>query len=121
MKVHLSKNFPLYMGSRANYENFNLVIKAMESLTEYLLVFVGHGKPNRTEINLLKKIQARYLHIPNLSKEEFNNYYNNVFCLVHPTKYEGFGIPPLETTMARCPVIEKKGSSIDEVAGGTAL
>lgn len=120
-KVHSSKSFLLYVGSRASYKNFDLVVRALESLTEYSLVFVGGGKPNRAELDLLKKIDGRYVHIPNLSNEELNKYYNSAFCLIYPSEYEGFGIPPLEAMMAGCPVIAKKGSSIDEVVGDAAL
>jgi glycosyltransferase involved in cell wall biosynthesis len=40
---------------------------------------------------------------------------------VFPTKYEGFGIPILESMLLECPVITYKNSSIPEVGGDHAL
>ena len=47
--------------------------------------------------------------------------YNNAFCLLYPSKYEGFGIPILEAQQAGCPVIAYNSSSIPEIIGDTTL
>lgn len=42
-------------------------------------------------------------------------------AFVYPTKYEGFGIPPLEAFMLGAPVITYKNSSLPEVGGDYAI
>jgi len=43
--------------------------------------------------------------------------YQNAFCLVMPSLYEGFGLPVLEAMSFGCPVISSFASSLPEVGG----
>ena len=47
--------------------------------------------------------------------------YKDAIAFVYPTKYEGFGIPVLESMLLECPIITYKNSSIPEVGGDFAL
>jgi glycosyltransferase involved in cell wall biosynthesis len=47
--------------------------------------------------------------------------YQNAFCLVMPSFYEGFGLPILEAMNFRCPVIASFSSSLPEVGGEACL
>lgn len=47
--------------------------------------------------------------------------YKGAISFVYPTKYEGFGIPVLESMLMECPIISYKNSSIPEVGGDYAL
>jgi len=40
---------------------------------------------------------------------------------VHPSLYEGFGLPPLEAMCCGCPVLASDAASIPEVCGDAAL
>ncbi|HUT74614.1 MAG TPA: glycosyltransferase family 1 protein [Armatimonadota bacterium] len=42
-------------------------------------------------------------------------------ALVYPSKYEGFGLPPLEAMTVGCPVITTRCAAIPEVCGDAAL
>lgn len=47
--------------------------------------------------------------------------YQGALCLVFPSFYEGFGLPPLEAMIAGCPVVASRAASLPEVCGDAAL
>jgi glycosyltransferase involved in cell wall biosynthesis len=46
--------------------------------------------------------------------------YAGALALVYPSKYEGFGLPPLEAMTLGCPVITTRCTSLPEVCGDAA-
>jgi glycosyltransferase involved in cell wall biosynthesis len=51
---------------------------------------------------------------------ELARLYAGAIALVYPSRYEGFGMPPLEAMTIGCPVIASRMSSIPEVCGDAA-
>lgn len=47
--------------------------------------------------------------------------YRSAACLVFPSLYEGFGIPPLEAMASGCPVAASDSGSLPEVCGDAAV
>ena len=41
-------------------------------------------------------------------------------CLVFPSRYEGFGLPPLEAMASGCPVAAARAGSLPEICGDAA-
>jgi glycosyltransferase involved in cell wall biosynthesis len=52
---------------------------------------------------------------------ELARLYAGAIALVYPSRYEGFGMPPLEAMTMGCPVIASRSSSIPEVCGDDAM
>jgi glycosyltransferase involved in cell wall biosynthesis len=52
---------------------------------------------------------------------ELRALYEHALCLVYPSYYEGFGLPPLEAQACGCPVIVSSAASLPEVCQGAAL
>jgi glycosyltransferase involved in cell wall biosynthesis len=52
---------------------------------------------------------------------ELRALYENALCLVFPSRYEGFGIPPLEAMWCGCPVLAARAGAVPEVCGDAAL
>lgn len=47
--------------------------------------------------------------------------YENAACFVFPSRYEGFGIPPVEAMACGCPVVAARAGAVMEVCGDAAL
>ncbi len=52
-----------------------------------------------------------------INEKELTDLYSNAKALIYPSKYEGFGLPPLEAMSCGCPVITTNHTSIPEVCG----
>lgn len=112
----------LFVGSRASYKNFDLVVKALEKIAHISLRIVGGGELSKRELHLLENtIPNRYEKMGYLSEQDLNELYNSSLALVYPSSYEGFGIPILEAMKAGCPVVTSNRSSIPEVCGNAGV
>ncbi len=47
--------------------------------------------------------------------------YESAACLLFPSRYEGFGLPPVEAMICGCPVLATGGGAVEEVCGDSAL
>jgi glycosyltransferase involved in cell wall biosynthesis len=86
------------------------------------VVCAGGGSFTKQEIELLtlKKISSQVVQ-KNFQENELGQYYAHAICFVFPTRYEGFGIPVLESMACRCPIVLAKHSSFPEVAGEAGI
>lgn len=117
-----SEDYVVFVGARGGYKNFDLLVRALQNLSDVRLFVVGGGTFSAGEISILEKfIPGRYFHQGNVTVERLKEIYSLAICLVYPSLYEGFGIPVLEAMLAGCPVIALRSSSIPEVAGNAAL
>lgn len=116
------RKFIIFVGDRADYKNFQIVIELLSKALDYELVIIGGKNLSAGELlQLNSRLENRYVHLKGIASQELNILYNLAFCLVYPSKYEGFGIPPLEAMKAGCPVITTNFSSLPEVVGEAAI
>lgn len=115
------ESYIIYIGSRYHYKNFDFAIEATKHSDKKFLI-VGN-ELSETETNLLdsKLGRDRYKYLGRVENKELNILYNNAYCLLYPSSYEGFGIPIIEAQKSGCPVIALEGSSVSEVIGDKTL
>lgn len=123
------KNYFLSVSTLEPRKNIISAIKAYEKLPykvqkEYPFVIVGaEGWLNsqfHTLINSLisKKIIILLGHV---KEEDLPFLYAGAKLFIYPSIYEGFGLPILEAFASGVPVITSNRSSINEIAGNSAL
>jgi glycosyltransferase involved in cell wall biosynthesis len=118
-----SKPYVLYVGSRHGYKNFDGLVKAFAGSAVLRagarIVCFGGGALGMAERTLLadKKLSADDVVQIGGSDERLAALYQGAIAFVYPSKYEGFGIPPLEAMSLGCPVVCSNTSSIPEVVG----
>lgn len=56
-----------------------------------------------------------------VKREDLPYLYDRAACLIFPSLFEGFGIPPLEAMARGCPVVASRVTSLPEVLGDAAL
>ena len=113
--------FVLFVGERGGYKNFRLALRALARLPELEIHCVGGGALRPEEFDgIAPAVRARVRHLGFVDEATLNECYNRAECLLYPSAYEGFGIPPLEAMRAGCPVVSIDCEAVLEV-GGPAL
>jgi glycosyltransferase involved in cell wall biosynthesis len=56
-----------------------------------------------------------------VSDAELRALYEHAAALLFPSRYEGFGLPPLEAMACGCPVLAARAGAVPETAGDAAL
>lgn len=124
-KYNVPARYFLYVGSIKCHKNlisalkaFNLLIKKYPNEKMVVIGVKTDEFFNAQETNGLRDGIIVPGYIPDC---EIPAVYANALCLVFPSLYEGFGLPPLEAMSCGCPVIASNLSSIPEVCEEAAL
>lgn len=116
--------FFLFVGSRAEYKNFDLLLRALRSIhsDDVVLCVVGAPLTRKEQLRLVDLgISSRVLALGHATDTQLAALYARSVALVYPSRYEGFGIPPLEAMACGGVAITSNTSSIPEVVGNAAL
>lgn len=114
----------LVLGS-AYYKNLETSVRVIEQVSKQLkgLRLVHLGGPSPYWDNALRgsPIGDSVIELPFVPAAEMVQLYNAVDCLLFPSWYEGFGLPPLESMACGTPAVTSNAASLPEVAGNAAL
>jgi glycosyltransferase involved in cell wall biosynthesis len=116
------KSYFLFVGSRDNYKNFNLIVNVFNQcnfFNHYKLVCFGGENFSEDEKKKFKNLDQFVNCQGNDSLLRF--LYENAIAHIVPSFYEGFGITVLEAMELGCPVISSNTSSLKEVGGSACL
>ena len=85
------------------YKGYDIFFDALRSMpevfkAEFTLVVVGWPPARRQGL-------PRIVYAPDVPEEALPLIYSRASALVYPSRYEGFGMPPIEATACGCPVM----------------
>jgi mannosyltransferase len=101
------KRTVLFVGSRAFYKNFQLLVKAIAKIPDRTITLSIIGPSlTKSESNFLNiLLPGRYNLYESVSNKRKNEIFNKSTLFCYPSQYEGFGIPILEALSNHCPVL----------------
>ena len=109
--------FLLYPANRWPHKNHGRLFDAFALVRherpELRLVLTGQG---HDRARLPEAVESR----GHVTSDELVDLYRRAACLVFPSLYEGFGLPPLEAMACGCPVASSNATSLPEVCGDAA-
>jgi glycosyltransferase involved in cell wall biosynthesis len=123
---NMRENKILFVGRRESYKNFNLLLQAFanvkDKLKNFELLCFSHMSFTEEENKLLRELKLEgKVELKSGDDDHLLKGYATARVFVYPSKYEGFGIPPLEAMSMGCPVISSNVSSIPEVVGEAGI
>jgi glycosyltransferase involved in cell wall biosynthesis len=128
-RLHIYKNFILFVGSLEPRKNVRTLIQAYAEYLkadpdQYLLVIAGgRGWLNDDIYALVAElgIERHVRFLGYIQESDLRCLYSVAKVFVYPSLYEGFGLPPLEAMACGAPVITSHTSSLPEVVGDAAI
>ena len=112
----------LMVGNVEPRKNIPLVAEAIKLLNNRLnidlnLVIAGKANFNSHQILLetRRNLGKEPICLGFVSEEEKINLYQNSACHVYASKYEGFGIPPIESLLVGAPTVIAQNTSLIEI------
>jgi glycosyltransferase involved in cell wall biosynthesis len=120
--------FVLTVGQGSPYKNhFHAVrgfLRAFRDRADYRMVLVRRFAGADRELERLlstPEARAKVIVLPYVTPEVLNALYNLARIVLHPSYYEGFGLPLVEAMSAGVPVVTSIVSAMPEVVGPAAL
>jgi alpha-1,2-rhamnosyltransferase len=124
----INQRYILVVGSLVPHKNTKTIVAAFDLLVKQNdnvhLIFAGNrGRHNDTDILIEKnKMYGSQIHIlDSVTDSDLRILYENCYCLVQASFYEGFGLPVVEALQYNKPVISSNGGSLPEVGGDFCL
>jgi glycosyltransferase involved in cell wall biosynthesis len=123
MAIHAP--FVLHLGSNAAYKNREGVLRAFAKAaldTDLQLVIAGEALDQKL-VCLARELQIenRIVQAVKPDVAEIEALYNRAVCLLFPSRYEGFGWPPIEAQACGCPIVASDIPALAEVLGLSAI
>jgi glycosyltransferase involved in cell wall biosynthesis len=125
-RLRLPDRFLFYPASLWPHKNHRRLLAAFARLEDCDLQLLlsgaslGHLRDLLVEAERLG-LRERVRHLGFIAEEDLAGVYRRATALAFPSRYEGFGTPPLEAMACGCPVASSGATSLVEVCGDAAL
>jgi len=116
----LPGRYVLAVGTGAAHKNLALLAAARGYLVERGIVLAVAGRADPSVFRPAGALEG-VRSLGRVSDAELRALYENAAALLFPSRYEGFGLPPLEAMACGCPVIAAAAGAVPEVLGEDAL
>jgi glycosyltransferase involved in cell wall biosynthesis len=118
--------FLLAVGSRARHKNLPALAAAfarLKSEAPLTLAVVGGGNAGvfAPTADGARPTSSAVRELGVVDDATLKALYQQALALVFPSRYEGFGLPPLEALSCGCPVLVARAGALPEVCGEAAL
>ncbi|MBM9576695.1 glycosyltransferase family 4 protein [Leptospira sp. 201903070] len=126
-KYGLEEGYLLSVGIGKGHKNLNFVLNVLKSFWDSKLLkrsWVLGGASGKVPDYLEQDVQGyenRILPMKRLSLEELRCLYSSAGVLIFPSKYEGFGFPPIEAQACGCPVFSSDATVMPEILEDSVL
>lgn len=120
-KYNLPERYVINLGTIEERKNAMLAVKAMRHVPDYLkLVIAGRRTPYVDKIKQYvteNRLENRIILLHNVPYADLPALYQMAEVSVYPSRYEGFGIPIIESIQSGLPVVACSGSCLEEAGG----
>jgi glycosyltransferase involved in cell wall biosynthesis len=127
-RLGLEGAYLLTVGTLQPRKNVESALRAFERLVsagadQRLALVGGRGWRDEALAELIRRSPAadRIVVTGRVSDDELVGLYRAADCFVYPSRYEGFGLPPLEAMACGTAVVSSNRTSLPEVVGDAAL
>lgn len=125
----LTGPYLLYSGQWKPYKNLGVLLQAFATLRprrpSLKLVLIGREDPTQAHVpDLIAELGITGAVIPTgyiADEDDLVALYQEAAVFVFPSRYEGFGLPPLEAMAAGVPVVSSDAASLPEAVGDAGL
>ena len=113
--------FFLTLGNLTANKNLAVVLRALGRIADPALRVVAVGEQRRSVFGTIALTDdLRLILAGRLTDPEVAGLMRQARALIFPSRYEGFGLPPLEAMAIGCPVLASNCDAVVEVCGGAA-
>lgn len=123
-RYHIDRPYIIGVGTVETRKNQLLTVKALRGLPEDIMaVIVGRRISYAREIDRYISrhgLADRVMFVENADFADFPALYSRALLSSYPSRFEGFGIPVIESLSVGTPVIIASGSCLEEAAGPDA-
>ena len=122
----VESDYSLCVGAVEPRKNLVRLLQAWDNLPQNtvdgqkLLIVGSKGWKNKDVFSLVENMDGRVMFFGGVTDKKLAELYRNARCLIYPSLYEGFGLPPVEAMACGCPVVVSSASSLPEVCGDAA-
>lgn len=113
------RTYALVVGNTVAHKNLASLSGAAAMLQRRGMTIVVAGGNSRFSGDADAGFAAR--RVGRVSDAELRALYEGAACLLFPSRYEGFGLPPVEAMACGCPVLAGRGGAVEEICADRAL